>query len=242
MSCQEFTAAHLPDRETHVFVTEQGTSAGGERGDTYRLRSLDGEPVAGQRIKVTRADTPNEPYNTCVAAENGVGPELLDAWTNVDKNGKRHTFMVMDDYTYTDGPMPISTLDEFITMDHNNDEWRELDSALVTLYTLLDAAPICHLDLHKHNIVLRRNRGTLEAKAIDWEQATVGQSCVSDAFTFLLKNDVPQRVLEKLPHLTHMHRKQVARMTPRKPHHKRTFSSEQEGHSPQGRVPRTLAF
>jgi hypothetical protein len=82
--------------------------------------------------------------------------------------------------------------------------------------------------------VLRRQGGILEARAIDWEQATVGQSCASDAFAFLLKSDIPQRVLEKLPQLMHMHRRERARMTPRKPHHKRTYSSEQENDSPQG--------
>lgn len=93
----------------------------------------------------------------------------------------------------------------------------ELDRALFELLVKLKASNLCHHDLHADNIGLWRVHGALEARAIDWEFATVGEACEASKYDALLSN-FPKGLLPYLQRTAGLFSKQaVALLKAEKP-------------------------
>ena len=189
MSCEPFAPARLQRRAARAYTTQTSTGEG-------RLTTLVGEPVDSLYIKVRRGTDRAEPQNTCAAAAQGVGGALVDAWADDES-----TYMVTEYF-------PLGTLADYAAAlrraehrQRNVDaEYEELDDALVDLHARLSRATVCHADMHVENIALRRVRGVLQARAIDWEFATTDTECARREFRELLVN-LPPGLLAKLPRL-----------------------------------------
>ena len=183
MSCESFRPAALAGRRARAFVVRDAAGEG-------RLESLDGEPVDDLHIKVRLGTERGEPYTTCVAASEGVGARVVDAWADDER-----TYMVTGYY-------PLGTLIDYATRLRRESAapalYDELDLALVALFGRLRQSTLCHLDLHSDNVMLYRRDGALEAQPIDWEFADTGGQCATSSFDSMLSS-FPTGLLEKLP-------------------------------------------
>jgi len=202
--CDIYRETKLVEREQLQYTVDESSESNGMNGTSLILKTLNGKRADGLRIKKTNKPNLEEPYATCLAGQQDVGAPLKDAWTD-----KKHTYMVMKNYQ--------TNLGDYMRKKHTAAELQAVDHALVSLYERMDAmGDVCHTDLHEDNIVLEtQGDGSVEARAIDWGEATLGQGCARESFAKLFSS-IPTESFAKLPMLSRMFTNEVAMRTPAK--------------------------
>jgi len=145
--------AMLPDGQT---IHSGGTGVAVETADGNVVKYFPSDAYDNN------PDVIEEPYNTCMASQLGLGAEFKNAWSTLDDDtGESDTFIEMEKFDTT-----LSKYIERRPISDEND--KRVDASLSDLLVHLKANSVCHNDLHAGNVVITLPS---QVKFIDWSHS-----------------------------------------------------------------------